>query len=169
MQKNHYISMVLVALVLVMCACQERTDTSPVKKSRLAEQDRILNAQDLEQREQQLAQKVAAMNTLMATLEQKESELLIRENRLLEFEKKLSEVEIQLNERKDTLDKFRTTSIGILLLGILFLTGGIVLFIRVQQRKNMPVAETFRPEVKIDPVIKQAPDTAVMVPPKRKK
>jgi hypothetical protein len=169
MHKNHYISIVLMALVLVLFACQERTDIRPVKKSRLTEQDRILNAQDLEQREQQLAQKVEAMNNLLATLEQKESELLIRENRLLEFEKKLSEVEIQLNERKDALDKFRTTSIGILLLGILFLTGGIVLFVRMQQRKNMPVAETFRPELKIDAAIKPAPDTAVMAPPKRKK
>lgn len=162
-------SFIWIVLIVVSFACQERTFQSQQKKSRLVEQGSDESAQKMEQREQQLAQKAEALNVLLDKLEQKESELLAKENRLLEFEKKLSDMEIMLNKRKQVLDKFRTASIGILLIGILFLAGSIVLIYRAQLKKKPPTDESFNQEVNNNAVIKSAPERAVLTPPRRKK
>ena len=136
MLKKTRAALCLIAVLCISFACQERQVHSKIQKPRLTEQDLALKSELLDQREQELVKKVEDIQSLLIKLEQKESELLTKENRLLEFEKRLQNDELKLAEKKKSLERFRLTSITILVLGILLMAGGIILIYKMQQKKS---------------------------------
>jgi hypothetical protein len=138
MHYRFYMTGCLIMFFLFIYACEERQMDNRDGRLKPTDQITTLSAQELQQRELELSKKAADIESLMVKLEMKETELLGKESRLLEYERKLQSEEMQLIEKRKSLERFRMTSVTIMLVGILLLSGGLVLIYKAQQKKTLP-------------------------------